>query len=69
MPTPGSVAHQHILITLEIAQQLPDVPLEPSSADHAAHMLALCPASHGRLNRISHYAGFDWNRNIKMAPP
>src|SRR3954464_2892879 len=45
--TPGSVVHERILIALEVAQQLGDVPLEAADASHVTPVLALCPAAQG----------------------
>jgi hypothetical protein len=45
---PGGVVYQRILVALEIAQQITDVPLETPDAGHVANMLALRPPTQGR---------------------
>ncbi len=41
---PGRVGHQRILVALEVAQQLGDVPLEAADAGQITHLPALRPA-------------------------
>ena len=42
--TPGGVMHQHVLVTLEVAEKFADVSLKTLDAGHLAQRFALCPA-------------------------
>src|SRR3954471_17854111 len=41
---PGGIVHQHVLVSLEIAEKVADVSLKTVDASNVAHVLALRPA-------------------------